>query len=69
MNFVETVYAKGSTGFSGKFETTLSGANGFNGLFTGPQASELIGNFAFPYTSALDGKNYEAGGAFIAKKP
>jgi hypothetical protein len=69
MKFVNTVYANGSPSFSGKFDTSLTGENMFSGLFTGPQASELIGNFAFPYTSALDGKNYEAGGGLIAKKP
>lgn len=67
LNFVNTVFSKGSTTFSGKFDTTLSGANAFSGLFTGPQASELIGNFSFPYKSELDHKNYEAGGGFIAK--
>lgn len=67
MNFVETMFSKGSTTFSGKFDTNLTGANAFAGIFTGPQASELIGNFAFPYKSELDGKNYQAGGAFIAK--
>ena len=67
MTFVDTVFSKGSTTFSGKFDTKLSGPNAFSGMFTGPQANELIGNFAFPYTSQIDGKNYEAGGGFIAK--
>jgi hypothetical protein len=69
MAFVDTVYSKGGTAFSGKFETNLVGPNAFSGLFTGPQASELIGNFVFPYASPQDGKTYEAGGGFIAKKP
>jgi hypothetical protein len=63
------VYSTGGTAFSGMFETTLVGTNAFSGLFTGPQASELIGNFVFPYASPQDGKTYEAGGGFIAKKP
>jgi hypothetical protein len=67
MDFVETVFSKGSTAFSGKFDTSLTGANAFSGMFTGPQANELIGNFVFPYRSADDGKNYEAGGGFIAR--
>ena len=67
MDFVETVFAKRSTTFSGKFDISLPGENAFSGMFTGPQASELIGNFVFPYKSADDGKNYEAGGGFIAR--
>lgn len=67
MDFVQTVFSRGSTTFSGKFDTSLSGANAFSGMFTGPQANELIGNFVFPYKSQDDGKNYEAGGGFIAK--
>jgi hypothetical protein len=67
MNFIQTVFSKGSTDFSGKFDTNLTGANAFSGIFTGPQASELIGNFVFPYKSPEDGITYEAGGGFIAK--
>jgi hypothetical protein len=67
MDFVQTVYSTGSTTFSGEFDTPLTGANAFSGMFTGPQANELIGSFVFPYKSAVDGKNYEAGGGFIAK--
>jgi hypothetical protein len=68
LNFRDTVYSTGSTAFSGKFDTNLAGVNSFSGLFTGPHAEELIGNFAFPYTSPIDGLTYQAGGAFIAKK-
>jgi len=42
--------------------------NSFSGLFTGPSAQELIGNFAFPYRSPVDGKTYQADGAFIGAK-
>ena len=67
MGFIQTIFSKGSTSFSGKFDTSLTGANAFSGIFTGPQANELIGNFVFPYKSPDDGKTYEAGGGFIAK--
>lgn len=67
MSFVDTVNSSGSTTFSGRFDTPVSGANAFSGRFTGPQANELMGNFVFPYNSLLDGKEYEAGGGFIAK--
>jgi hypothetical protein len=67
-NFRDTVYSSGSTTFSGKFDTNLPGVNSFNGLFTGPNAQELIGNFALPYKSPIDGLTYQAGGAFVGKK-
>ncbi len=67
LQFTNTVYSTGSTTFSGKFDSTLSGANSFSGLFTGPAAQELIGNFTFPYASPADHHNYQAAGAFVAK--
>jgi len=69
LTFTDTVYSTGSTTFSGKFDTNVAGVNSFNGLFTGPHAEELIGNFAFPYVSPIDSRTYQADGAFIAKKP
>jgi hypothetical protein len=68
LNFTNTVFAPGSTTFSGSFATTLSGTNAFSGQFTGPQAQELIGSFAFPYTSHDDGKVYQATGGFVGKQ-
>jgi hypothetical protein len=67
-NFRDTVYSNGSTTFSGKFDTNLTGVNSFSGLFTGPNAQELIGNFALPYKSPIDGLTYQSGGAFVGKK-
>ncbi len=67
LNFANTIYGSGSTSFSGSFDTSLSGLNSFSGQFTGPQAQELIGSFAFPYASLEDGKAYQAVGAFVAK--
>jgi len=69
LNFTDTVYSRGSTTFSGRFATELTGANSFSGLFTGPNGQEVVGNFAFPYISPLDGKKYDAGGGFVGKKP
>jgi len=68
INFSDTVYSVGSTTFSGKFDTNLAGVNSFSGLFTGPHAEELIGNFAFPYRSPIDNQTYQADGAFVAAK-
>ena len=67
LGFTDTVYSTGSTTFSGKFDTDLPGENSFSGLFTGPNAQELIGNFAFPYRSPNDNLVYYAGGAFVAR--
>ena len=66
--FKDTVYAKGSTTFSGAFAIPLPGPNSFSGQFTGPSAQELIGGFRLPYTSPVDSKTYDATGAFVGKK-
>ena len=68
ISFRDTVYSTRSTTFSGKFDTNLAGTNSFSGLFTGPNAQELIGNFAFPYKSPIDGLTYQADGAFVGAK-
>jgi hypothetical protein len=68
IDFTNTVYSAGSTTFSGKFDTDAAGLNSFSGLFTGPNAEELIGNFALPYRSALDGSTYQAEGAFVGAR-
>jgi hypothetical protein len=69
LSFTDTVYSPGSTTFSGRFSTTLAGQNAFSGQFTGPNAQELIGRFAFPYVSPTDNKLYDAGGALVGKRP
>jgi hypothetical protein len=66
--FRDTVYSSGSTTFSGEFDTTSVGVNSFSGLFTGTNAQELIGSFAFPYKSPIDGQTYQSAGAFVGKK-
>ena len=68
LNFRDTVYSTGKTTFSGKFDTSLSGVNSFEGLFTGTSAQGVIGNLAFPYRSPLNGQTYQAGGAFVGKQ-
>lgn len=62
--FKDTVYSVGSPIFSGKFDTNLSGLNSFSGLFAGPTAGEVAGNFAFPYLSPKDGTAQQASGAY-----
>ena len=68
VNFRDTVHSEGATSFSGAFDTNLPGLNSFTGLFTGPAAQELIGNFALPYQSPMDGLIYQSDGGFDAKK-
>jgi len=68
INFRDTVYPTGSTTFSGKFDTNAVGVNSLSGMFTGPNAQELIGNWALPYHSPIDGQDYQAEGAFVGAK-
>lgn len=68
LSFTNTVYSSGSTTFSGAFATSVPGINSFSGLFTGPAAQELIGNFAFPYISPKDGAVEQAAGAFAGRQ-
>lgn len=67
--FTNTVYSAGSTSFSGSFGTSVGGINSFAGAFAGPQAQELIGRWALPYLSPVDGSAQQGVGAFVAKKP
>jgi hypothetical protein len=68
LTFTNTIYSVGSTTFSGQFATNVPGVNSFSGLFAGPTAGELAGNFAFPYLSPRNGAVQQASGAFTATK-
>jgi hypothetical protein len=63
--FTDTTFARGSTTFGGRFLSDVTGANSFSGLFTGPNAEELIGQWTVPILH--DGKTYSATGGWIAK--
>jgi hypothetical protein len=69
IDFRNTEFSAGSATFSGEFDTDVAGMNKFSGLFTGPRAEEVIGNFALPYRSPFDSQTYQAAGAFVAKGP
>ncbi|KUO54694.1 MAG: hypothetical protein APF82_08705 [Sphingomonadales bacterium BRH_c42] len=58
--------ASGANSFSGQFDTSQTGFNQFNGLFTGPSAQEAIGSWALPLM--IDGQLHQAIGAWIAKR-
>jgi hypothetical protein len=67
-NFTQTVFSKGSTNFSGKFDTALPGANWFNGIFAGPNAAEAMAKFQAPYVDPFTSVNHEMSGVWVAKK-
>ncbi|WP_205478896.1 transferrin-binding protein-like solute binding protein [Sphingomonas arenae] len=64
--FSDTVYSAGSTTFSGRFDTPLTGDNFFLGRFFGPDAKEAGGAWALPFQ--YDGSSHQAFGGFIAKR-
>jgi hypothetical protein len=69
MPFHETVFAKGSTTFSGNFDTVgLSTNTHFNGQFTGPNAAELMANFSGRLTIPQTGVATDIAGVWIAAK-
>lgn len=68
VNFRDTVYSTGATAFSGKFDTAAVGTNGFNGVFAGPGAQEVMGRWNLPFVLPSNGQTYDAWGAFIGKR-
>ena len=66
--FTNAVFGVGSQTYSGSFATNVIGPNAFSGLLTGPHAEELIGKWAFPFLSPIDGAPNSATGAWIAKR-
>ena len=66
--FTQTVFSKGSTSFSGKFDTALPGANWFNGIFAGPNAAEAMAKFQLPYVDPFTSANHEMSGVWVAKR-
>jgi hypothetical protein len=66
-SFKNGVYSAG--GYSGQFDTPVSGINSFYGQLTGPHAEELIGGWALPFHYSGDDKDHQAIGAWVAKKP
>ena len=63
--FKNTVYSAGA--YSGQFDTTVSGTNGFYGQLTGPHAEELIGAWALRFHYQGDSQDHQAIGAWVAK--
>jgi hypothetical protein len=66
LDFAQTLFGQGSTAFAGKFKTDVVGLNSFSGIFTGPNAEELIGKWTFPFV--FSGMPKEATGVWVAKR-
>jgi hypothetical protein len=70
-DFTQTVYSTGSTTFSGKFVVPGGGStadSGFSGLFTGPQAAELMTEFHAPFMDPNSNQWRNMTGLWIGKK-
>jgi hypothetical protein len=74
--FRDTVFARGSTSFSGGFNVPGSSGtvgatlpSAFQGNFTGPQAAELMANWTAPMQDPASGGWTMMSGVWIAKKP
>jgi hypothetical protein len=68
--FRDTVFAKGSTSFSGAFSVSGSTApSSFQGSFNGPQAAELMANWTAPYLNPETKQWGTMSGIWTAKKP
>jgi hypothetical protein len=63
--FKNGVYSAGA--YSGEFNSTVKGLNGFYGQLTGPKGEELIGGWALPFHYSGDNQDHQAIGAWIAK--
>jgi hypothetical protein len=68
-DFAQTVYSTGSATFSGSLSYNGAVGGSFSGLFTGPQAQELMGKFEFPFDDYYSpGKTITGTGVFVGKK-
>ena len=67
--FRDTVFAKGSTTFSGAFDVPGSTApSSFQGSFAGPQGVELLANWTAPYQDPLSHQWGTISGVWTARK-
>jgi len=68
-DFVNTVYSKGSTAFSGQLSNSFFATRGsFDGRFTGPAAEELMGRWQAPFTDPYTLDEGKMFGIFVGKK-
>lgn len=71
-DFTQTVYSTGSTTYSGKFIVPGGGStadSGFNGVFTGPNAAELMAEWHAPFRDPNNNNQWaNMSGLWIGKK-
>ena len=69
-NFQNTVFGVGSTAFSGGLRHSSNNLTGmFDGLFTGPNAQELMARWTASYVNPDTQKNGEMFGVWVGKRP
>ncbi len=57
--FVNTVYSAGSTTFSGQLSNpSVTGVGSFDGMFTGPNAQELMSSWSAPYHDPITNQDF-----------
>jgi hypothetical protein len=67
-NFTNTVYSAGSVQFSGQLANSGFTRNGlFSGVFTGPNAQELMARWQAPFRNPLTNKDSEMFGVWVGK--
>lgn len=66
--FVNTVYGVGATTFSGEFSHANPLTGAFNGLFTGPNAEELMARWSADYVNPATQQPGEMFGIWVGKK-
>ena len=68
-DFVNTVFGVGQTTFSGELSGGTAAQNGsFTGLFTGPNAQELMARWSFPHHFSGSGADTVYSGIWVGKK-
>ena len=67
-DFVNTVYANGSTSFSGGLsQVGVAGNGSFSGQFTGPNAAELMSSWSAPYRNPYTNQVSQIFGVLVGK--
>lgn len=69
-DFLNTLYASGSTTFSGQLSKTgIAQFGAFEGEFTGPNAQELMARWSVPYIEPGTSLQSSMFGVFVGKRP
>jgi hypothetical protein len=67
-DFVNTVYGSGGTSFSGQLSTSgISDKGTFDGIFTGPNAEELMARWIAPYLDPISKSQSQMFGVWVGK--